>query len=80
MKNLSLITAGLFALISTNSMASTGLEKAIDLQVKRANEEIVIIEDFKTCIKKSTDGENIKACHQSKKVDMKQLWAARAKK
>lgn len=80
MKKLSLITAGIFALISTNTIANTGLENAIDIQVNRANEEIVVIEDFKSCVKKSTDGESIKVCHQSKKVDMKKLWAARAKK
>ncbi|WP_019026050.1 hypothetical protein [Colwellia piezophila] len=80
MNKLLLITAGALTLISTITLANTGLEKSIDTQVNRANEEIVVIESFKNCVKKSNDGADIKACHQSKKVEMKQLWAARAKK
>ncbi|WOH38130.1 hypothetical protein RI844_02530 [Thalassotalea fonticola] len=80
MNKISTLSLGLILTVSTSALANTGLEKAINLQVERANEEIQVLNDFKACIKKSNNGEEIKVCHQTKKVTMKSLWSSRSKK
>lgn len=74
------LSAALLLTVSATASANAGLEKSIKLQNDRANEEIQVIEKFKTCIDKSTDSAAMKACHAAKKVDMKVLWDSRSKK